>query len=900
MAKNQATGASATASATEHALASRRLSLAARMFLLVAALLLVAVGAAVWVSFQQGAAVAQRAINHALQASGEVQAEFAAQRLAEVELKVQLIAADAAFVNYVSESQGGVPGSAPAELAETASIYDLVIERQQAFGFDLGMVLDPFGNVLARSDQPEPIEATFAEDLFVRSAVEPVAPISGYWRMSTSLYQAAIWPLDQGGDLVGFLIVARAVDDAMAERIRAVSDTHVAFLLPSDSRIDISASSLAQADQAKLTAALAQASFLTESVRSTGRLDRFDLSLGDARWVAQLRPLSVDGGAMIGSALQLTSLDEAEAGYRSILNTLAWAGLVTLLVALPLTFLLSRATLRPLRDMAGAAKAAVAGNYQARIGLRGNDELAELSQAFDSLLSDLRGERDIEAYMSHLSRLLPEGSDEPLAEAAPGLAPAQWQHVVLLGVEFRTALQAAADPQAAAALAAELCTGFAALAPEQGGRWLGLQCGRGLIAFSGVDGLARALRTAGAALAARPDLFGGIAEGELLHGDLLRGAPHADAYAAATLGPVAQSVERLCHEGGAGWILMSKAVGEAARQAFADTPIKIAKGALSGKAFFAVSGQALVKLAALEPSAIAAARTLQQAATLTSPAAPIGHELAAGRRLGGRFRIISVLGRGGMGVVYKARDLELDDLVALKMLKGEALRDAEQLERLKSEIKLARKITHPNVLRTFDFGEIDGVPFISMEYVRGMTLRYLLSQPERIPYSAALRIARQCCAGLEAAHAVGVLHRDIKPENLILESGGNAKLMDFGIARPVRRSAPGQTEPGTYVGTPAYSAPEQLTGAEVDTRADVFACGVLMFELFCGAVPFTGTNTLEIYMAQMQGEPAPPRDLNPEISEALAAILLRCLQRRPEDRYQNVTALCQALASLRA
>ena len=146
-----------------------------------------------------------------------------------------------------------------------------------------------------------------------------------------------------------------------------------------------------------------------------------------------------------------------------------------------------------------------------------------------------------------------------------------------------------------------------------------------------------------------------------------------------------------------------------------------------------------------------------------------------------------------MGVVYKARDIELDDVVALKMLKAAALLDGEQLERLKSEIKLARRITHPNVLRTFDFGESDGRPYISMEYVRGMTLRYLLRQAGRIPYSAGLRIARQLAAGLGAAHAVGVLHRDIKPENLILEASGNAKLMDFGIARPLRRSEPGSS-----------------------------------------------------------------------------------------------------------
>ena len=234
------------------------------------------------------------------------------------------------------------------------------------------------------------------------------------------------------------------------------------------------------------------------------------------------------------------------------------------------------------------------------------------------------------------------------------------------------------------------------------------------------------------------------------------------------------------------------------------------------------------------------------------------------------------------------------------MLKPSALMDAEQLDRLKSEIKLARKITHPNVLRTFDFGEVDGHPYISMEYVRGLTLRYLLKETQRIPYSAGLRIARQLCAGLAAAHEVGVLHRDIKPENLILEQTGNAKLMDFGIARPIRRTAPGYTQEGTFLGTPNYSAPEQLAGDELDERADIYSSGVLMCEMFCGKLPFSGSNTLEIYMAQTQAAPIKPSEHWPEIPPPLEAIILRCLQRSPRDRFASAAELVRDLAQLRA
>ena len=221
-------------------------------------------------------------------------------------------------------------------------------------------------------------------------------------------------------------------------------------------------------------------------------------------------------------------------------------------------------------------------------------------------------------------------------------------------------------------------------------------------------------------------------------------------------------------------------------------------------------------------------------------------------------------------------------------------------ERLKSEIKLARKITHPNVLRTFDFGDVDGRPYISMEYVRGLTLRYLLSEAKRVPYSAALRIARQLAAGLGAAHEVGVLHRDIKPENLILEANGNAKLMDFGIARPVRRSTPGQTEAGTFVGTPDYCSPEQLSGGEVDERADIYACGVLMSEMFCGGMPFAGANTMDIYQAQISDEPVRPSVLWPDIPAELETVILRCVRSAREERYASAAELGLALSRLRS
>jgi serine/threonine-protein kinase len=368
------------------------------------------------------------------------------------------------------------------------------------------------------------------------------------------------------------------------------------------------------------------------------------------------------------------------------------------------------------------------------------------------------------------------------------------------------------------------------------------------------------------------------------------------------LGPVCFQIDRLLSEAPSGQVLLPRPLADPIKAKLGEGALTVVAGALTGKSYYGVAFAALAGARAAVPDgADMPTKDLAKAAlaAMNVPSRP-STELRPGTRFGGRYEILSLLGSGGMGVVYKARDLELDDLVALKMFKAAAVVDREHLERLKSEIKLARKITHPNVLRTFDFGEFDGRPYISMEYVRGMTLRYLLRQAGRLPYSAALRIARQLCAGLEAAHAVGVLHRDIKPENLILEASGNAKLMDFGIARPLSRSGGGHTQPGTFVGTPHYSAPEQLAGEEVDQRADIYSSGVVLCEMFCGKLPFSGGNTLEIYMAQMQQEPIKPSAYWAEIPALLERIILTCIQRERELRYESAAALAAALAELRA
>lgn len=274
----------------------------------------------------------------------------------------------------------------------------------------------------------------------------------------------------------------------------------------------------------------------------------------------------------------------------------------------------------------------------------------------------------------------------------------------------------------------------------------------------------------------------------------------------------------------------------------------------------------------------------------------------AGALFAGRYDIRSTLGRGGMGIVYRAHDRKLDEEVALKVLRADVLEDDPGLlERFKQEIKLARRITHRNVLRTHDFEESDGTPYISMEYLEGVTLKDLLRSKGALPLGVGLRVAKQACQGLEAAHEQGVVHRDIKPQNmLILPETGELKIMDFGIARvsEMKGAAAGLTSTGMVMGTPDYMPPEQAQGLSADFRSDIYSLGVVLYEIFTGRLPFDGASALEVVVAHIQKAPAPPRTLNPALPAELEAVILRCLEKSPERRYARVADLLDRLSSL--
>ncbi|HBZ72135.1 MAG TPA: hypothetical protein DEP35_21360, partial [Deltaproteobacteria bacterium] len=272
--------------------------------------------------------------------------------------------------------------------------------------------------------------------------------------------------------------------------------------------------------------------------------------------------------------------------------------------------------------------------------------------------------------------------------------------------------------------------------------------------------------------------------------------------------------------------------------------------------------------------------------------------LRSGHIFARRYEIRGVVGMGGMGVVYRAWDAELGEAVAIKTLKAEALRaEPAALERFKQEIRLARKITHRNVVRTHDFGEVDGVYFITMEFVEGQSLKHLIQTRGSLPINVVLTVGKQLCRALEVAHEQGVIHRDIKPQNIIVEPSGTLKVMDFGIARVAARSE-GMTQAGMAVGTPEYMAPEQLLGQDVDFRVDVYAAGAVLYESLTGRTPFVADTPVTLIAKQLEETPPSPQSLNADVPDALAALVLRALNKNRDERPQSATEMYTALDAI--
>ncbi len=283
------------------------------------------------------------------------------------------------------------------------------------------------------------------------------------------------------------------------------------------------------------------------------------------------------------------------------------------------------------------------------------------------------------------------------------------------------------------------------------------------------------------------------------------------------------------------------------------------------------------------------------ATTFTASAVSSGASFQPGTVFASRYQIVKMLGEGGMGAVYKARDIELEREVALKVIRPELSNNPEILQRFKQELILARQVTDRNIIRIFDLGEAGGIKFITMEYIEGHNLHHILRQRGKLEIAEAVDVMEQVASGLAAAHREGIIHRDLKPGNIMRDVNGRVVVMDFGLARTI--SGDGMTRTGAMLGTMEYMSPEQAQGKELQASSDVFTTGLILYELISGATPFHAESAIASLIMRTQQRAVPLTEVDKKIPGALSNIVAKCLEKDPENRYQSAEAL---LADLRA
>src|SRR3984893_10176292 len=255
--------------------------------------------------------------------------------------------------------------------------------------------------------------------------------------------------------------------------------------------------------------------------------------------------------------------------------------------------------------------------------------------------------------------------------------------------------------------------------------------------------------------------------------------------------------------------------------------------------------------------------------------------LEPGMDFGPRFRIEQLLGEGGMGKVYRAYDKELGRTVALKILQPELTKDPSVILRFKQELLLASKISHRNILRIHDLSEFDGVKFITMAFIEGKDLNQLLKEDSPFTIDRAMKVGRQLCEALDAAHAEGVVHRDFKPHNVLMGQNDQVYVSDFGLATSFESAKMGMTRTGAFVGTPRYMSPEQVEGLPVDSRSDLYSLGLVLYEMVAGEVPFSGDSTWQVMYQRVKERPKDVKTVNPELPDNVARTIMHCLEKNP-------------------
>jgi eukaryotic-like serine/threonine-protein kinase len=681
----------------------RSLGLGMRIFLAVAVLLGTAIGGAVWLGSRRAQHVAEEKIRADLKVVPEVWRGYLAAQASARRRQVRSLVEEPGTRALLGEGVN----------AET--FHDTAGEFARGLGASTVFLFDARGALLTRSDRSPGEEAgrDFSSVAWVQAPLETLDDASAFIVDVTrtgTVYLVAASPVTQGEGaerhVNGVLAAAFPLDRERAREVAGVTSAEIAFLAnfaPRDaSPLMRPTAATSVLDRPDLPRLLPDPGGATDTLLQHGQpYGPFEFVVDGQTFIGTALPILSGRGEPIAALLAARSRAAEMAAFDQIRRALLMLGGLTLLIALPATYLMGQALARPIREMARGAEAIARGQLDVALPRGGAGEVGMLARSFDVMVSELKAKAALEALVTDLQR-------------RPG------------------------------------------------------------------------------------DITGRANLGRVSLGD-----------------------------------------------AGGDTP----------------------------------------------PDAMIGLTFAE------RYEVLSVLGEGGMGQVYRVRDRELQDEVALKCLKPQPdPTGTPGSEILRQEIKLARMVTHPNVVRVHDFGESDGLSFFTMEYVPGTTLRELLEERGGLDVVPALQIAKQICRGLAAVHKAGVVHGDLKPHNVIVMGSGVVKLMDFGVARVRSVLAQGGSSTG---GTPLYMSPEQARGGAIDERSDIYSTGVVMYEMFTGRCPFMASDIHEIMRMHLNEPPPNPRQVRPALPESLASLILTCLAKSRVHRPSSAADLDRLLMRVR-
>ncbi len=852
------------------------ISLGTWIFLIIGLLVLLTAGGASVATWILGERFAESSATKALEASQSTQIVLQQERYRRLQLISRIFATDRLLTSYLADA---------AEARDPVSILDALEEYQNLLTFDLAVVLDQHGIVLGRTDDRQAFGEDLSGDPIIAAALEEKQAF-GVWQQDQDLFHAVALPLVRNFDQVGFIVVALSINEALARQIQRIGDADTVFLINSPTGPAVAASTLDPAAAAELVSGLRLKGEILGRVTQRGETaNRVDITLQERDWVAFLAPLRDAADRSLGAIITLTSFDERLSDYRLLQLLLAGLGIAAMIAGLLFSQVLSRRSLRPLGQLADAAQRASQGDYSAPLPAGGPGHIGQLRNSLDGLFEDLSGQQSLDLYVSRVQRYLPE------PDKGSTLAKAQARPTILLAVEMRRFAnpKIGYDPEENLGRLSRDLRRISTVASSRQGRLDAVYGHRALVLFDSEGAPFRALTAATEILhmlSERENVFDeveppvvALAGGSVVTGSVVWG----DRPTSAVAGLPVQLLESLLREATPGEIYLSKNIHALLAELFQSRNVeaRAQRGLLSPQPLFVLTGEMAAQATGFTPTPSAASPITDERRNVS--------DIQPGVVLGGRYEVMAEFGVGRMGSIFKAQDRDLGDMVVLKMLRPEVTADSARFDLLMRVVQQARNLRHPNVLDVLDFGEVEGMPYISVQFVRALTLRYLLEQGGKLDTAAALYLARQIGWGLAAAHRENLLHLGLKPENILVEPQGRAKVMDFGLSAAA-------TE---VTSAASYLAPEQLDGRGGDARTDIYAMGALLYELLSGQAPYPGSTVDEIRQQHLMQDPTPLGAIIEDSLPELEQVIARCLSKAPESRYSSFDEFLAALASLR-